>query len=180
MSYDETGSQSYLPVSYNQNYIKIVAKDSNTVYVYWEITTDTKFNFQNIFGKLLWDSSRTVIRVRNFSNNKIFFIEVTPDSSSCYFYIQNPGEIINAEVGKMVGGEFFISFAASNTTELPNNTISTEKAIQFADIKMSNKFVSSTNTDEIYKHFGFNDVFKVLGPSSIQHTEYVDEHGFNK
>lgn len=180
MFQDGAGTQKFSHVSYNQSYIKVIPKDSNTIYLYWEITTDTIFSFQNIFGKTIWDNSRSVIRVRNISSSKIFFIDILPDSTSCYYNIHQPGDMLCAEVGKLVGEEFFISFASSNTIEMPNNKISDEKTVQFADIKASKRLASSENINDIYKHFGFNDIFKVLGPSSSEYTKYIEEHDFNK
>ena len=162
----------------SKSYIKIIAKDPNTVYSYWEITTDTQLKFQTVFGKPIWENSRLILRVHDISKNKFSYVNVAPNDSFCYFCVNQPCDIFNVEIGKLVGEEFFIPFATSNIIELANNKIITNGVTQFVDVKVSKHLMKTVNADEIYNHFGFNDVFKVLGPSSSEHVKYVEEHDF--
>lgn len=177
MIHNQAESNNLLHNSYNQNYIKVIPTDPHSIYTYWEITIGTKMKFQSVFGKNIWEQSKLVIKVNNLSTANCYFTNIEHDMYGCYININQPASIINTEIGMLVSEEFFISFAASNTVEMPNNSIIKCDTIHFTNIKDSNKIKTEIETDLIYEKFNFNNVFKILGPSSVEYPKYTDDIG---
>lgn len=176
MIQNQTGPQSSMPVSYNQDYIRIVPKDPYTLYAYWEITTSTRINFINAFGESLLQKAKPTLRVYNLSSERFDYMEIDQDTSSCYINIKHPGSTVKVEIGNLVAQEFFISIASSNLIHMPDNRILYDDCIQFTNVKESKNIADNIDTDQIYKKFKFNDVAKILGPSSVEYPKYSDEH----
>ncbi len=173
---NQVGSDNIPNTSFNQNYIKVIPKDPYSIYTYWEITIGTKMKFQSILGKHIWEQSNMVIRVNNLSTGICYFINVEQDIYGCYIDINQPASIINVEIGMLISEEFFISFAGSNTVEMPNNNIIKCDTIYFTNIKDSDKIKTEIDSDLIYEKFNFNNVFKILGPSSVEYPKYTDNN----
>lgn len=140
-----------LPLGYNDNRITIMARDPHWIYMYWEISNETKQNFYQNFGQHLWDKSVPVLRVTNISKNESFFVRINDFVKNWYINVPDSSCLYAAEIGRMISETFFIGLANSNYTTTPNECMDSNTTSYFINYKYLKNGKLDVNKGEIYE-----------------------------
>ncbi|MDO8803821.1 MAG: DUF4912 domain-containing protein [Elusimicrobiota bacterium] len=117
-----------LPEAYGTTEAILLPRDPNWMFIYWEITGDSKKEACRLHGAFIFQKGRQVIRVHQAAANacadKYFDIPVMHDAKNWYVNVQESGGAYYCEVGLVLPDDTFISLVKTNTVNLPAGHVS--------------------------------------------------------
>jgi len=116
-----------LPEGYGNTEAALLPRDPNWMFVYWEITENSRKNLAREHGEDIFQKGRQVIRVHDVSDGgapKYFDIAVMHDAKSWYVNVQEAGRAYCCEVGLVMPDGRFIGIVKTNTVTLPAGRVS--------------------------------------------------------
>ena len=117
-----------LPESYGTTEASLLPRDPNWMFIYWEITENSKAEACRRHGKDIFQKGRQVIRVREVAEGdaagKYFDLPVMHDAKSWYVNVQESGRAYCCEVGLALPDGSFVSLVKTNTVSLPAGRVS--------------------------------------------------------
>ena len=106
----------------------LLPRDPNWMFIYWEITENSKKEACRLNGAFIFQKGRQVIRVHqavcNVGDGKYFDIPVMHDAKNWYVNVQESGGAYYCEVGLVLPDGTFISLVKTNTVHLPAGHVS--------------------------------------------------------
>ncbi len=116
-----------LPEGYGTTEAALMPRDPNWMFIYWEITDNSKANLCRKHGADIFNKSRPVIRVYDVTGgdaSKYFDIPVMLEAKSWYVNVQDSGRAYCCEVGLLQPDGTFIGLVKTNTVSLPAGRVS--------------------------------------------------------
>jgi len=117
-----------LPEAYGTTEAILLPRDPNWMFIYWEITENSKKEACRLNGAFIFQKGRQVIRVHqavcNVGDGKYFDIPVMHDAKNWYVNVQESGGTYYCEVGLVLPDDAFISLVKTNTVNLPAGHVS--------------------------------------------------------
>ncbi|MEI7529671.1 MAG: DUF4912 domain-containing protein [Elusimicrobiota bacterium] len=117
-----------LPENYGTTEASLLPRDPNWMFIYWEITENSKKEACRLHGADIFQKGRQVIRVREVAEGdgagKYFDIPVMHDAKSWYVNVQESGRAYCCEVGLALPDGAFVSLVRTNTVNLPAGRVS--------------------------------------------------------
>jgi len=121
----ESGS---LPAGYGTTEAVLLPRDPNWMFIYWEITENSKKEACRVHGADIFQKGRQVIRVRQAAAydgaGKYFDIPIMHEAKNWYINVQESGGAYYCEVGLALPDGVFISLVKTNTVNLPSGHVS--------------------------------------------------------
>jgi len=130
---DNTGPEAEhkaLPEGYGSTEAALLPRDPNWMFVYWEITDNSRKNLCREHGEDIFKKGRQVIRVYDMTGvdgngpNRYFDIAVMFEAKSWYVNVQEGGRAYCCEVGLVMPDGKFIGIVKTNTVSLPAGRVS--------------------------------------------------------
>ncbi|OGR53136.1 MAG: hypothetical protein A2049_05305 [Elusimicrobia bacterium GWA2_62_23] len=116
-----------LPEGYGTTEAALLPRDPNWMFIYWEITDNSKNNARKEHGADVFEKGRQVIRVYDVTGGeaaKYFDIPVMLEAKSWYVNVQESGRSYCCEVGLVMPDGKFIGLVKTNTVNLPGGRVS--------------------------------------------------------
>ena len=120
-----------LPEGYGVTEAALLPRDPNWMFIYWEITENSKTNLRRKHGEDIFQKGRQVIRVYDVSGGsngdpagRFFDIQVMHEAKSWYVNVQEGGRAYCCEVGLVMPDGSFIGLVKTNTVNLPAGRVS--------------------------------------------------------
>jgi len=120
-----------LPESYGATEAALLPRDPNWMFIYWEITENSKKNTRSRHGQDVFEKGRQVIRVYDMTGitdggapTKYFDIAVMLEAKSWYVNVQEAGRAYCCEVGLVMPDGSFVGLVKTNTVNLPGGRVS--------------------------------------------------------
>ncbi|HCC48969.1 MAG TPA: hypothetical protein DEQ38_12755 [Elusimicrobia bacterium] len=120
-----------LPEGYGATEAALLPRDPNWMFIYWEITENSRTNLTRAHGADIFQKGRQVIRVYDMSGvtdggapSKYFDIPVMLEAKSWYVNVQEAGRAYCCEVGLVMPDGTFIGIVKTNTVNLPGGRVS--------------------------------------------------------
>lgn len=119
-----------LPEGYGSTEAALLPRDPNWMFVYWEITDNSRKNLCREHGEDIFKAGRQVIRVYDMTEvdgagpNRYFDIAVMFEAKSWYVNVQEGGRAYCCEVGLVLPDGKFIGIVKTNTVNLPAGRVS--------------------------------------------------------
>ncbi|OGR41864.1 MAG: hypothetical protein A2X35_11165 [Elusimicrobia bacterium GWA2_61_42] len=116
-----------LPEGYGTTEAALLPRDPNWMFIYWEITENSKKNICRSHGEDVFQKGRQVIRVYDVTGGeaaKYFDIPVMLEAKSWYVNVQESGRAYCCEVGLIMPDGSFIGLVKTNTVNLPGGRVS--------------------------------------------------------
>ena len=116
-----------LPEGYGTTEAALLPRDPNWMFVYWEITENSRKNLAREHGEDVFQKGRQVIRVYDVSDGasaKYFDIAVMHEAKSWYVNVQEAGRAYCCEIGLVLPDGKFIGIVKTNTVNLPAGRVS--------------------------------------------------------
>jgi uncharacterized protein len=119
-----------LPEGYGTTEAALLPRDPNWMFVYWEITENSRKNLCKSHGEDLFQKGRQVIRVYDVSAAdgdgaaRYFDIPVMFEAKSWYVNVQEGGRAYCCEVGLVMPDGSFVGIVKTNTVNLPAGRVS--------------------------------------------------------
>jgi hypothetical protein len=116
-----------LPEGYGNTEAALLPRDPNWMFVYWEITENSRKNLCREHGDDIFQKGRQVIRVYDMdggTSSKFFDIAVMFEAKSWYVNVQEGGRPYCCEVGLAMPDGKFIGIVKTNTVNLPAGRVS--------------------------------------------------------
>ena len=121
----ESGS---LPAGYGSTEAVLLPRDPNWMFIYWEITENSKKEACRIHGADIFQKGSQVIRVHaataNAGADKYFDVPIMHEARNWYINVQESGGAYYCEVGLALPDGAFISLVKTNTVNLPAGHVS--------------------------------------------------------
>lgn len=125
---DPASDHKSLPAGYGTTEAILLPRDPNWMFIYWEITGDSRKEACRVHGADIFRQGRQVIRVHqaaaNAGDGKYFDIPVMHDAKNWYVNVQESGGAYYCEVGLALPDGVFISLVKTNTVNLPAGRVS--------------------------------------------------------
>lgn len=164
----------YLPLRYNDSKMVLIAIDPYNIYTYWEIKKEDLKTHMNNIGEDFWNKSVPALKVTNLSKNHSFLININDNASDWYIHVKEPGSLYKAELGRHINNSF-ICVIGSNCALTPNNTVSKNNHVIFADCSQP---LPQINLDNVtYSTVLYNFIYG-LGSSEIYYKDSVSKESF--
>ena len=120
-----------LPGGYGVTEAALLPRDPNWMFVYWEITENSKTDFRSRHGEDIFQKGRQVIRVYDVSNvsggdpaGRYFDIPVMLEARNWYVNVQEGGRAYCCEIGLVMPDGSFVGLVKTNTVNLPCGRVS--------------------------------------------------------
>lgn len=120
-----------LPEGYNETQAVLLPRDPYWMFIYWEITENSKLNIANKYGKDVFNKSKSVIRVYDMTGVKegenpfrYFDIPIILDSKNWYINVPESGRTYLCEIGLILPDGTFIGIVKTNPVTLPSGRVS--------------------------------------------------------
>lgn len=116
-----------LPEGYGTTEASLLPRDPNWMFIYWEITENSRVNLKKSHGADIFEKGRQVIRVYDVTGGeaaKYFDIAVMLEAKSWYVNVQEAGRAYCCEVGLVMPDGSFIGIVKTNTVSLPGGRVS--------------------------------------------------------
>src|SRR3989339_1670093 len=115
-----------LPESYGKTEAALLPRDPNWMFIYWDITEDTKNYIRGAHGADVFVKSKSVVRVYNVAmpGEKYFDLPVMLDARSWYIAVPESGKSYYCELGLILPDGRFVGLVKTNTVNLPSGTVS--------------------------------------------------------
>ncbi|OIO01221.1 MAG: hypothetical protein AUJ51_08600 [Elusimicrobia bacterium CG1_02_56_21] len=120
-----------LPEAYGVTEAALLPRDPNWMFIYWEITGNSRANIRRVHGEDVFSKARQVIRVYEVpaaadgdTPGKFFDIPVMLEAKSWYINVQDGGRTYCCEVGLVLADGSFLGIVKTNTVNLPGGRVS--------------------------------------------------------
>ena len=121
-----------LPESYGSTEATLLARDPNWMFIYWDITANSKAALCKTHGPDIFQKSKQIIRVYDVTgtgsidlgDRKYFDIPIMMDAKNWYINVQESGRTYCCEVGLATPDGRFIGLARTNAVSLPVGRVS--------------------------------------------------------
>lgn len=122
-----------LPGSYGETEGRLLVRDPNCMFTYWDITEDRKKNIRREYGEDVFEKSKSVIRVHDVTglsdfdgsnSHGHFDVPVTLGARNWYINVQEGGKSYCCEVGLVLSDGKFVGIVRTNTVSLPTGRVS--------------------------------------------------------
>jgi len=116
-----------LPEGYGSTEAALLPRDPNWMFIYWEITENSRKNTCKAHGEDIFQKGRQVIRVYDVTGgeaSRYFDIPVMLEAKSWYVNVQEAGRSYCCEVGLVMPDGKFIGLVKTNTVNLPGGRVS--------------------------------------------------------
>ena len=118
-----------LPQEYGVTMAALMPRDPNWMFVYWEITPNSKARLARERGHDIFEKGRQVLRVYDLAHvdgqaGKHFDIPVILDANNWYIHIEAGGGYYCCELGLALPGGDFIEIVKTNPVTLPPGRVS--------------------------------------------------------
>lgn len=119
-----------LPEGYGATEAALLPRDPNWMFIYWEITENSRNNTRKQHGQDVFEKGRQVIRVYDMTGadgagpTRYFDIPVMLEAKSWYVNVQESGRAYCCEVGLVMPDGSFIGLVKTNTVNLPAGRVS--------------------------------------------------------
>ncbi|MBI5745361.1 MAG: DUF4912 domain-containing protein [Elusimicrobia bacterium] len=116
-----------LPEGYGTTEAALMPRDPNWMFIYWEITENSKAETRKKHGADVFQKGRQVIRVYDVTMGgeaRYFDVAVMLDAKSWYINVQESGRAYCCEVGLVMPDGTFIGLVKTNTVNLPGGRVS--------------------------------------------------------
>ena len=118
-----------LPNGYGETEAVLLPRDPHWMFIYWEITDQSKANICKNYGNDVFEKSKQVIRVYEIhgssdSSDKYFDIPILIDSKSWYVNVSESGKTYVCEIGLILPDGRFIGIVKTNKITLPPGHVS--------------------------------------------------------
>jgi len=115
-----------LPEGYGNTEAALLPRDPNWMFIYWEITENSRKNTCKQYGEDVFQKGRQVIRVYDVTGGegRYFDIAVMLEAKSWYINVQEAGRAYCCEVGLVLPDGTFIGIVKTNTVTLPGGRVS--------------------------------------------------------
>ncbi len=123
----DTESLKSLPQGYGDTEASLLPRDPNWMYIYWEISENSKALIRKEYGEDVFDKARQIIRVFNARENfqsRYFDIPIMFEARSWYVNVQESGEPYFCELGLVLPDGKFVSIVKTNSVNLPSGKVS--------------------------------------------------------
>lgn len=129
----DTGMGQTLPETYGNTEACLLPRDPNWMFIYWEITENSKKNICREHGQDVFEKSKHVIRVHDvtgidgFNGNNshgYFDIPIMLSARNWYINVQESGKSYCCEIGLVFPDGRFISIVRTNVVTLPTGRVS--------------------------------------------------------
>lgn len=119
-----------LPENYGNTEAALLPRDPNWMFIYWEITDNSKNAIKKAHGQDVFEKASSVIRVYDMTEadgkgpRKHFDVPVMIDAKNWYINVQEAGRPYSCEVGLVTPDGRFIGIVKTNTVNLPSGRVS--------------------------------------------------------
>lgn len=118
-----------LPGAYGVTMAALLPRDPDWMYIYWEITPDSRARIARGHGHDIFEKARQVLRVHDMAHpeggsGKYVDIPVLLEAGSWYVHVQDQGRTYCAELGLLLPDGGFAGIVRSNTVTLPAGRVS--------------------------------------------------------
>ena len=121
-----------LPEGYGSTEAVLLPRDPNWMFIYWEITANSKAEVCKKHGADIFQKSKQVVRVYDVTatgsvdggDQKYFDIPVMVDAKNWYINVQESGRTYCCEVGLITPDGRFIGLVRTNPVKLPGGMVS--------------------------------------------------------
>ncbi|MDO8803842.1 MAG: DUF4912 domain-containing protein [Elusimicrobiota bacterium] len=118
-----------LPDGYGITMAALLPRDPNWMYIYWEITANSKARIAREHGHDIFEKASQVLRIYDMTpagtdNSKDFDIPVMLEAGSWYVHVQDGGRAYCGELGLVLPDGGFVGIVKSNTVSLPSGQVS--------------------------------------------------------
>lgn len=158
-SHDPAPDRKALCEGYGSTEAILLPRDPSWMFVYWEITENSKKEACRLHSADIFLKGRQVIRVHEASSNdsagKCFDILVRHDAGNWYVNVPENGGAYYCEVGLSLPDGAFINLVRTNTVNLPTGRIS--------DVADENRLAVTADFDELLQLSGVEYIGKGSG-----------------
>ncbi len=147
-----------LPEGYGKTEAALLPRDPNWMFIYWEITDNSRKNTRKEHGEDVFQKGRQVIRVYDVTDgaaSKYFDIPVMMEAKSWYVNVQESGRSYCCELGLVMPDGSFIGLVKTNTVNLPGGRVS--------DVTDEKWMAVSTDFDKLLQLSGVEYIGKGSG-----------------
>ncbi|HBB67304.1 MAG TPA: hypothetical protein DCZ93_08395 [Elusimicrobia bacterium] len=118
-----------LPLDYGVTMAALMPRDPNWMFVYWEITPNSKARLARERGHDIFEKGRQVLRVYDMAHvdgqaGKYFDIPVMLDANNWYIHVEDGGGSYCCELGLALPDGDFIGIVKTNPVTLPPGWVS--------------------------------------------------------
>lgn len=118
-----------LPQGYGVTMAALMPRDPNWMYIYWEITPNSKARLAREHGHDIFEKGRQVLRVYNMSHTdglagQHFDVPIMLEAASWYVHVQDGGRSYCCELGLVQPDGNFIGIVKTNPVTLPPGRVS--------------------------------------------------------
>ena len=118
-----------LPQGYGETMAALMPRDPNWMFIYWEITPNSKARVSREHGPDVFEKSRQVLRVYDAAplgavGQGYFDIPIKLDEASWYVHVQGADRSYSCELGLILPSGDFLGIVKSNTITLPPGRVS--------------------------------------------------------
>ncbi|MDR1695788.1 MAG: DUF4912 domain-containing protein [Endomicrobium sp.] len=124
-------NKSGLPDSYNETKVVLLPRDPLWIYVYWDISSQTKNEFSDKYKDIFDDSSLTIrvydVTDVNFDGsnaNRFFDVKVNHNALSWYINVGEFNRSWCVDVGYVLKNGEFVTVSRSNAMAMPRHGVS--------------------------------------------------------
>ena len=189
-----------LPFRYNETTIRILAQTPTNLFVYWEISDETREQLKNQYGEYDFQITKPVLVVHNVTFNYSFEIDINDFANSWYFNVNDSNSEYKVELGRRpipVNYSYipdydvekngviepiqtpYIYISSSNSLDAPNDKILFNKIgrVLFRNVK-TNQITEKDIKDfpSIYIDGKFINIYKLY---KELYKEEIKNDGFN-
>jgi hypothetical protein len=142
-------------INYNHSYLVLLVQKIHRIFCYYNISTKTTEDFENIYGTNSWNNSKTKLTLYYIDNNLLTekaSIFTPRFNNNWYFDLPEDDITAFVELSKVTPDNSSIKILSSNIITTPRDHISKDLNIYFIDINNptnllhSNQFSKSSNS----------------------------------
>ena len=136
-----------LPETYGDNCLVVMARDPNTLFVYWDVQADRLETFRREWGEKLRQAAAVlrVFDVTDFPKNDgaaapFFDVEIAQDVRQSYVKLPQPGRRHRVDFGLRLPDGTFITILSSNSVLLPNGKVSDDIDAKWVSVRSQEEY----------------------------------------
>lgn len=158
-----------LPYHYEQTVVKILAQTPNSLFIYWNLSSNDVQNLKKQYGENFFEVTKPILIIYNKTMDYRFEIEINDFSNCWYLKVKDAKCEYQIELGRKVIPQEkytlkeptdYIFISTSNEIEAPNDHILIEKlpnTISFKNVK--NNVITNKKIDTLPKK---DPILKIL------------------
>jgi len=168
-----------LPNQYDKTIIKVLAQTPTNLFVYWEISSKDKENFQKQYGKDFFETTKPILIINNNTLGYSFEVEINDFANSWYLQVSDSRCDYKIELGRRpiiknkILDTDYIHISSSNEIESPNDHIlfdNNQKMVYFKDVQTGVETKKEMTSISLIKNMG-----KIYNIYDLYKTIYKEE-----